>query len=475
MWARCKDIVSNTFPHLRKGVNLMGVEFMIGSGIGVGAFLFSKLSAVMSRLFVSKAIVTSKDEAFHWIMLWLAQHEYSKHANHFSVLTSKTYFDFSTHFFNAAPTEKDKHKIPVKFIPAPGNHIVSFNGKYLLINYSKHVTGPISGTSNNEVGTIEFLTVSTFGYNPKFLRSFIEHCQETYIKSKHGKTLVYVPDTFCDNWEPRICRFKRDSSTVVLKGNILQEIKADATKFLSSHLWYHERGIPFRRGYLLYGPPGTGKSSAVAAVAGDLDMNICMVNLTAKNLDDDKLNSLLLSTPYNSIILLEDIDHALEGTHAGRSLQRVIPEDVNDNDNLDDFRTPVSLAGLLNCIDGVIAQEGRLVFMTTNRPQRLPQALTRPGRVDVQYLIDYADEDQCERMFLNFYPGHNDNARKFVQALRQAAAPLQTDSSEKIDVAKTPIHNVTTARLQGHFLKYKDLPDDAVKNADEVLQQTAYN
>jgi hypothetical protein len=84
---------------------------------------------------------------------------------------------------------------------------------------------------------------------------------------------------------------------------------------------------------------------------------------------------------------LEDIDHALEATFAGRTLQCVIPEDVNDNDHLDDFRSSISLAGLLNCIDGVIAQEGRLVFMTTNRPERLPKALVRPGRVDVQYLM----------------------------------------------------------------------------------------
>jgi ATP-dependent 26S proteasome regulatory subunit len=31
--------------------------------------------------------------------------------------------------------------------------------------------------------------------------------------------------------------------------------------------WYHKRGIPYRRGYLLYGPPGTGKTSIIQAIA----------------------------------------------------------------------------------------------------------------------------------------------------------------------------------------------------------------
>jgi mitochondrial chaperone BCS1 len=30
--------------------------------------------------------------------------------------------------------------------------------------------------------------------------------------------------------------------------------------------WYSNRGIPYRRGYLLYGPPGTGKRSLTPAI-----------------------------------------------------------------------------------------------------------------------------------------------------------------------------------------------------------------
>lgn len=69
-------------------------------------------------------------------------------------------------------------------------------------------------------------------------------------------------------------------------------------------------GIPYRRGYLLYGPPGSGKSSFIQALAGSLDYNICVLNLSERGLTDDKLNHLLANAPERSIMLLEDIDAA---------------------------------------------------------------------------------------------------------------------------------------------------------------------
>ena len=42
---------------------------------------------------------------------------------------------------------------------------------------------------------------------------------------------------------------------------------------------YVERGIPYRRGYLLHGPPGSGKTSFITALAGELGFDICVLNL----------------------------------------------------------------------------------------------------------------------------------------------------------------------------------------------------
>jgi chaperone BCS1 len=74
-----------------------------------------------------------------------------------------------------------------------------------------------------------------------------------------------------------------------------------------------ETGIPYRRGVLLYGPPGSGKSSFIQALAGSLDYNICILNLSERGLTDDKLNHLMINAPERSFILLEDIDAAFSG------------------------------------------------------------------------------------------------------------------------------------------------------------------
>ena len=50
-------------------------------------------------------------------------------------------------------------------------------------------------------------------------------------------------------------------------------------------------------------------------------------------------------------------------------------------------QSQVTLTGLLNALDGVVASEARLTFLTTNYPQRLDQALVRPGRVDLRLKI----------------------------------------------------------------------------------------
>jgi chaperone BCS1 len=68
------------------------------------------------------------------------------------------------------------------------------------------------------------------------------------------------------------------------------------------------KGVPYRRGYLLYGPPGTGKTSFTQAIAGDLKLNLCYLNLSSNEIDDVRLNQLMSDAPPDSILLLEDVD-----------------------------------------------------------------------------------------------------------------------------------------------------------------------
>ena len=146
---------------------------------------------------------------------------------------------------------------------------------------------------------------------------------------------------------------------------------------------YIDRGIPYRRGYLMHGPPGCGKSSFVAALAGELGYDICVLNLSDSGLTDDRLSHALSTTPPTSLVLLEDIDAAF------------VQRSANDRGGR---QSHVTFSGLLNALDGVAAGEERILFMTTNHLDRLDPALIRPGRVDVIHHIGHASRSQCHRM-----------------------------------------------------------------------------
>ena len=69
----------------------------------------------------------------------------------------------------------------------------------------------------------------------------------------------------------------------------------------------------------------------------------------------------------------------------------------------------MTFSGFLNALDGVASGEERIIFMTTNHPERLDPALIRPGRVDLSVLIDDASPTQAKRLFEQFY-GYEDGA-----------------------------------------------------------------
>ncbi len=84
----------------------------------------------------------------------------------------------------------------------------------------------------------------------------------------------------------------------MLEANVKDMIVADCKDFINSEevsrvsrliacvlifpQWYAERGIPYRRGYLLYGVPGSGKTSLIHALAGELGLDIYALSLSAK-------------------------------------------------------------------------------------------------------------------------------------------------------------------------------------------------
>lgn len=63
----------------------------------------------------------------------------------------------------------------------------------------------------------------------------------------------------------------------------------------------------------------------------------------------------------------------------------------------------ITLAGLLNVLDGVVCTDGQIMIATTNHPQRLDSALVQPGRFHCRFDFELADQDQFRRLFELFF------------------------------------------------------------------------
>lgn len=259
------------------------------------------------------------------------------------------------------------------------------------------------------------------------------------LKQTEGRTILYT--ALGSEWRQfGAPRKRRPLESVVLDVGVAEGIVQDLVDFIGNPQWYSQRGVPYRRGYLLHGPPGCGKSSFITALAGKLECVVCVLNLSEKGLTDDRLNHLMNTAPVQSIILLEDIDAAFVSRDESKSVKSAY-----------DGANRVTLSGLLNCLDGVTSTEARILFMTTNYLDRLDPALIRPGRVDVQEYIGYCSEFQLANMFRKFYPEASELlVERFVQS------------------SKSLNKNLSPASVQGHFMFYKSDPEDAIVNLHKL-------
>eukprot|EP01126_Amoeba_proteus_P034768 TRINITY_DN3478_c0_g1_i3.p1 TRINITY_DN3478_c0_g1~~TRINITY_DN3478_c0_g1_i3.p1 ORF type:complete len:270 (-),score=55.00 TRINITY_DN3478_c0_g1_i3:203-1012(-) len=225
----------------------------------------------------------------------------------------------------------------------------------------------------------------------------------------------------------------RSITSIILKEGVITDLVEDISNFRKNGDWYRNLGIPYRRGYLLFGPPGCGKSSFIRAVAGHLGLGICLLSLNDVNLNDQVINRLLNDSPGNCIIVIEDIDAAMPSR-----------EITTTSTNLS-----LTLSGLLNALDGIGSQEGRLLFMTTNKRDRLDPALVRPGRVDRYVEFGLANREQIEGFFMKVFPNAPTNLAKQISSI-------------------VPSHVYSMAELQKYFMFFREDPEAAVSNSERI-------
>ncbi|GAA6018529.1 hypothetical protein JCM10207_007207 [Rhodosporidiobolus poonsookiae] len=417
-------------PYFSAGFGLMA--------LGVGAQLLRR-SAVYGatiaqrRLLVSLEI-SSKDPSYLWFLQWMSQQSArqaqlaDKPLRGIEGLASR----IRSHEL-AVETKYEQRKdgsstAEFSLVPGPGTHYFRYQNAWFQVKRER-ATNMLDLNSGTPWETVHMTTLSRDrNLFPRLLAEARQLAQQAQV----GRTVIYT--AWGAEWRPfGRPREKRLLESVVLDEGVKRRVVDDVKAFMRRGRWYSERGIPYRRGYLLHGPPGSGKSSFIQALAGSLDYNICVLNLSERGLTDDKLNHLLANAPERSIVLLEDIDAAFsKRQQTGEA----------------GFNSSVTFSGLLNALDGVASSTSqRILFLTTNHLEQLDPALIRPGRVDLKELIDDATPFQARELFTRFYADEEGLDAPLFE-------PLREELVANVEEAMKEGTRVSMAALQGHFIRH---------------------
>jgi chaperone BCS1 len=378
--------------------------------------------------------IRNETDLFDAVEFWLARNGASGRIRVFSAK-----YRYGTPDLSDEDGLPDEHRVGQKtagleLSPGYGHHWIWHRGRpILLFRTAKDdkAAAPFYGKTR-ESFTLYFLGRDT-APAAAFLHDAVRFCNPPEAK------VVRVYSVAEGDWRVSAACRVRQPDTVVLRDGILERLTGDLRRFFDRQPWYTALGIPYRRGYLFTGPPGNGKTTTVLVLAGVFQSPVCILDLANPLLTDEKLRALLNAAPAGAFFLLEDIDALFRRRKAAAAPKggEESPPSVG-----------ITFSGLLNALDGVMAPNGRVVFMSTNHPEKLDPALIRPGRVDVRMEFPNADRGQAQQMFLRFF-GATEETERLAEAFADAAG--RGDRS--------------MAAIQGLLLEGGDDPERAVELA----------
>lgn len=322
----------------------------------------------------------------------------------------------------------------------------------------------------------EELTISCLGLSADPIRDLIETCREFAEQMSQFYVIIYSRDRYGMAWRPKYRKPLRRLDTVHIDHIMKQNLVADIRNYLDprTQKLYQSRSMPYRRGYLLEGPPGTGKSSLSAAIAGEFGLDLYELKVPSIGSDAD-LEQAFQEIPPRCIVLLEDIDCVwARDQHVER-----LHHDTDSNSNSSSNVPNVTLSGLLNVLDGVGSQEGRVVIMTTNKLDRLDGALIRPGRIDLKIHLGHISAVCAEEMFLRMFQPELLSWARSTRTVESDDPLDEYVSAEQIKflakrfASAIPERTFTPSQLQGFFQLHLSSAVEAAESIEDWVKREA--
>jgi hypothetical protein len=323
---------------------------------------------------------------------------------------------------------------------------------WLYIDVNETNAGATEKTSIMKKTT--YTLTSRYNIISTFIESVIE-CYEAFLNKRESRFYINISKIFT----PEDNKAYVSSDSYALRNSkTFESIFFNNKDVLLTAIdtFIQKKGIfslpstQHRIGILMHGPPGTGKTSIIKALANSLDRHIVNINLSKIKTNKQLftvmydlrylVNNYWMTFDYKDLIfVIEDIDavgpivlkrNASESESDATTdctdsdsehssivkIEQILTEQMikknkkskrggKDGDSVDiddDVDDKLTLAGLLNAIDGVIDCPGRVMIFTSNHPEKLDEALIRPGRIDFKLELGPLNIDNTIKM-LNYY------------------------------------------------------------------------
>jgi hypothetical protein len=296
-------------------------------------------------------------------------------------------------------------------------------------------------SSNNDKRDSEYLTYTFEVYSKKGnvanVLAFIKDCSELYEDemNKVSEQRVYVLEHFNKIGIPTFSSTKFESTKTLdnMFFNEKETLIERLDHFENGRIEYERLGMPYTLSFNFTGPPGTGKTSCIKAIANRTGRDIIIIPVnkikTASDLKraftDEYLDGRRIPMskrcfvfedfdcgPWKNVIkardhadkgvpIIEAIDttaiiNILTHAHAQKNTRNMDAED-RLSAQARDGPSEISLADILEIMDGIVEMPGRMMIFTSNHPEFIDAALMRPGRIN--YTIEFGKLDRhhmCE-------------------------------------------------------------------------------
>lgn len=377
---------------------LLGNNSLFQGGVALGAIggaiaaLRSVPTLIMrqiNRQWMVSVTIRHK-ELIPWISLWLSETEYAEKCR----------------LIDATSRYTDGHYEAV-IRPGVGFHMFKHEGTRFWLSHLLEDQGI--------QGKVHIMSIKTIGRNREPLVKMITEAVERANTDRMGKTVVFVNDKW-GGWNEIRLLPERRLSSLFLPQTMTDDIMRDVNNFFTGHEWYQERGLPWRRGYLLHGPAGNGKSTIIQVLASELQMPVYMLTLSDEEITDTLIAQSIGSMPEKSILVLEDFE------------------------KIDFEKKGVTVSGLLNAIDGALASEGRLLVITANTLDAINEYFLRPGRIDRKWLIDIPTPESIKAC-VNVFSANGEVSKEwFIREAKDnlwSMAELQQELVKEIGIQDT--------------------------------------